>query len=68
MINKASLTNSVNALIHYHAGVIKSSIGKKNEAVKSFQLALNNNLASHLLFYKDANERLNQIKNLVSLN
>lgn len=68
MINKAFHTNSVSALIHYHAGVINSLVGKNNEAIKNLELALSKNLAIYVLFYKDALEKLMNLKQIASLN
>jgi len=66
-ICKALRLNSTNALIHYHAGVINSSIGKNDEAVKNLELSLSENLSSYVLFYKDAKEKLLRLKEVALL-
>jgi len=67
IISKALKFNSSNALIHYHAGIINSSLGKYAEAVKNLETSLTNNLASYVLFYNDAKEKLLSLKQVAVL-
>lgn len=68
IIKKAFATNTENPLIYYHSGVINSESGNKAEAVKNLEHALKGNLASYVLFYKDAKDRLLRLKDIASIN
>jgi tetratricopeptide (TPR) repeat protein len=67
IIPEAFKTNTSNAIIYYRAGKINSAAGKKEEAVKNLERALSENLASYILYYKDAQNLLLSLKDIASI-
>jgi tetratricopeptide (TPR) repeat protein len=67
IIKKALESDYRNPLIYYHAGLINLSLNNNRQAVKNLEAALAQNLAVHLSCYKDALEKLREVKELAIL-